>query len=89
MNDNAYSEFVNVDESSVQIFAMLLDTDKIVWSISSTTHSVSFNLGDNSADAIKTLKEMRKKIDGAIKFMNEKQKQIDVAKGKNNDAGKK
>lgn len=89
MNDNVYSDFVDVDGSSVQIFAMQLDTDKLVWSIGSTTHSVGIQLGDSTVQSKKTLKQMRKAIDGAIKFMNDKQKQIDVEKGKNNDADKK
>lgn len=89
MNDKVYSEFVDVAGSSIQIFAMQLDTDKLVWSIGSTTHSVAIQMGDTTKDSVKTLKQMRKSIDGAIKFMNGRQKQINVEKGKKNDESKK
>lgn len=76
MSDNAYSEFVNVEGSSVQVFAMRLDGDKLVWSISSTTGGVGATIGDSSEQAVKSLKQLKQQINGAIKFFNDKQKEI-------------
>lgn len=89
MNENAYSEFADVSGSSIQVFAMQLDGDKLVWSIGSNTGGVGAQIGDSTTDAVKSLKQLKKQIDGAVKFMNDKQKQINDAKGKMNDDSKK
>lgn len=85
MNDNAYSEFANVAGSSIQVFAMQLDGGKIVWSIGSTTNGIGVQIGDNTEDAVKSLKQLKTQIDGAVKFMNAKQKESNGGKAKNND----
>lgn len=85
MNENAYSEFANVDGSNVQVFAMQLDGDKLVWSIGGTTGGVGAQIGDSTANAVNSLKQLKKQIDGAVKFMNDKQKQINDGKVKNDD----
>lgn len=85
MNDNHYSEFTNVDGSNVQVFAMQLDGGKLVWSIGANTGGIGAQITDNTSDAVNTLKQLKKQVDGAVKFMNDKQKEIHVAKGKNND----
>lgn len=89
MNENAYSEFANVDGSNVQVFAMQLDGDKLVWSIGGTTGGVGVQIGDSTPNAVNSLKQLKKQIDGAVKFMNDKQKQINGAKGKTNDDSEK
>lgn len=85
MNENAYSEFANVAGSSIQVFAMVLDGGKIVWSVGSTTNGIGVQIGDNTDEAVESLKKLKQQIDGAVKFMNGKQKEINDAKGKNND----
>lgn len=85
MNDNAYSEFANVAGSSIQVFAMQLDGGKLVWSVGSTTNGIGVQIGDNTEDAVKSLKQLKTQIDGAVKFMNAKQKEINGGKAKNND----
>jgi hypothetical protein len=85
MNENAYSEFANVDGSNVQVFAMQLDGDKLVWSIGGTTGGVGAQIGDSTPNAVNSLKQLKKQIDGAVKFMNDKQKQINDGKVKNDD----
>jgi hypothetical protein len=85
MNENAYSEFANVDGSNVQVFAMQLDGDKLVWSIGGTTGGVGAQIGDSTPNAVNSLKQLNKQIDGAVKFMNDKQKQINDGKVKNDD----
>lgn len=85
MNENTYSEFATVDGSNVQMFAMQLDGDKLVWSLGGTTGGVGAQIGDSTPNAVHSLKQLKKQIDGAVKFMNDKQKQINDAKGKIND----
>lgn len=85
MSENSFAEYSTVDGCSVQMFAMLLDTDKLVWSISSGTGGVGVQIGDSTPAAVESLKQLRKSIDGAIKFMNDKQKEINGGKEKNND----
>jgi hypothetical protein len=88
MNENAYSEFANVDGSNVQVFAMQLDGDKLVWSIGGTTGGVGAQIGDSTANAVNSLKQLKQQIDGAVKFMNERQKKINDEKAKSNDEPK-
>lgn len=85
MNENTYSEFATVDGSNVQVFAMQLDGDKLVWSIGGTTGGVGAQIGDSTSNAVQSLKQLKKQVDGAVKFFNDKQKQINDAKGKNDD----
>jgi len=89
MNPNTYSEFAKVDGSNIQVFAMQLDGDKLVWSIGGTTGGIGVQIGDSTSDAVKSLKELKKQIDGAVKFFNDKQKEINDAKGKNDDGAQK
>ncbi len=76
MNPNVYSEFSEVDGSNIQVFAMMLDGGKLVWSIGSKQNGIGVEIGDSTAQAVKSLKHLKKQIDGAIKFMNDKQKEI-------------
>jgi prefoldin subunit 5 len=76
MNENVYSEFSDVAGSTVQVFAMKLDGDKLVWSIGSKQNGIGVEIGDTTTEAVKSLKQLKKQIDGAIKFMNDKQKEI-------------
>lgn len=76
MNENAYSEFADVAGTSIQVFAMKLEDGKIVWSIGSNQNGIGVQIGDSTADGVKSLKRLKKQIDGAIKFMNDKQKEI-------------
>ena len=85
MNENAYSEFANVDGSSVQVFAMRLDGDKLVWSIGGTTGGIGAQIGDSTPNAVNSLKQLKKQIYGAVIFFNDKQKEINDGKGKIND----
>lgn len=89
MNENTYSEFATVEGSNIQMFAMQLDGDKLVWLLGGTTGGVGAQIGDSSANAVKSLKELKRQIDGAVKFMNAKQKEINGAKGKINDGTQK
>lgn len=75
MSDN-YSEFATVAGTNVQVFAMRFEDGKQVWSIGSDSNAVGVRIGDTTDQATKSLKELRKAIDGAIKFMNDKQKEI-------------
>lgn len=85
MNENSYSEFANVDGSNVQVFAMQLDGGKLVWSIGGTTGGIGAQIGDSTPAAVESLKQLKKQIDGAVKFMNAKQKEFDGGKAKSND----
>lgn len=81
MSDN-YSEFANVAGTNIQVFAMRFDDDKQVWSIGGDGNGIGLRIGDTTENSVKSLKELRKAIDGAIKFMNDKQE-------KTNDESKK
>lgn len=71
-----YSEFADVAGTSIQVFAMKLDDDKLVWSIGSNQNGIGAQIGDSTPDALKSLTRLKKQVDGAVKFMNDKQKEI-------------
>jgi hypothetical protein len=73
MNQNAYSEFADVAGTNIHVFAMKLEDGKIVWSIGSKQNGIGVEISDSTPDAVKSLKQLKKQIDGAIKFMNDKQ----------------
>lgn len=75
MNENVYSEFSDVAGTSIQTFAMEVESGKLVWSIGSKQNGIGVEISDSSADAVKSLKQLKKSIDGAIKFINDKQKE--------------
>lgn len=66
----------------MMVFAMQHQDGNNAWIISSTDHSVQIQLSGNGANAVAELKELRKGIDGAIKYFNDKQE-------KTNDESKK
>lgn len=72
MSEN-YSEFATVAGTNVQVFAMRFEDGKQVWSIGSDSGCVGVRIGDTTEESIKSLKELRNAINGAIKFMNVKQ----------------
>jgi hypothetical protein len=72
MSDN-YSEFANVAGTNVQVFAMRFEDGKQVWSIGADTNGVGVRIGDTTEESVKSLKQLRTAINGAIKFMNDKQ----------------
>jgi len=82
--DENFAEYVDLGTQRLQIFAMRSD-GKSIWSISNMSGNIDISIKSMDADALQQLKNIRKAIDGAIKFMNDKPKDIDVAKGKNND----
>ena len=72
MSDN-YSEFANVAGTNIQVFAMRFEDDKKVWSIGADSNGIAVRIGDTTEQSVESLKQLRKAIDGAIKFMNDKQ----------------
>ena len=80
MSDN-YSEFANVAGTNIQVFAMRFEDNKQVWSIGADSNALAVRIGDTTEQSVESLKQLRKAIDGAIKFMNDKQ-------GKTNDESK-
>lgn len=73
MNDKTYSEFAEVAGTNIHVFAMQLEDGKIVWSIGSKQNGIGVEISDSTPNGIKSLKRLKKQIDGAIKFMNDKQ----------------
>jgi prefoldin subunit 5 len=76
MNNNPYSEFAEVAGTNIHVFALQLEDGKIVWSIGSKQNGIGVEISDSSTEAVDSLKRLKKQIDGAIKFMNDKQKEI-------------
>lgn len=76
MNEQAYSEFAEVAGTNIHVFALQLEDGKIVWSIGSKQNGIGVEISDSTADGVKSLKRLKKQIDGAIKFMNDKQGKI-------------
>lgn len=76
MNNNTYAEYTEIAGSLIQIFAMQLDSNKLVWSISSNTHGISIQINDNTENAVQSLKDLHRAIDGAINFLDVKQKEV-------------
>jgi hypothetical protein len=84
-----YSEHFTIGDSRMMVFAMQHEDGKNAWIMSSTDHSVEIQISGHGEKAVAELKRMRKAIDGAVKFFNDKQKQNNVGKGKKNDESKK
>mgnify|MGYP001600986584 CR=1 len=76
--DEPYSHHLTVGDSNMMVFAMQHQDGNNAWVISSTDHSVQIQLTGGGANAVTELKELRKGIDGAIKFFNDR-------KAKSND----
>lgn len=75
MSDH-YSEFVNVNGTNIQVFAMKFDDEKKTWSIGAENNGIGIRINDTTENPVQSLKELRKTIDGAIKFLNDKQGKI-------------
>jgi hypothetical protein len=89
MNENMnepYAEFVDLGTNRLMVFANRFEADgSISWSIGTTSgQNVGVQIGSNSQNALAELKQLKKAIDGAVKFHDNINKQND-AKGKNND----
>jgi hypothetical protein len=83
--DENFAEYVDLGTQRLQIFAMRSYEHKPIWSIRNMGGNVEVSIKSIDADAVQQLKNMRKAIDGAIKFLNDKPKEIDDAKGNIND----
>lgn len=88
MNNNNFSEHVTIVDSSIMVFAMQHATGDLVWSIGLNSHSVGFQLMDTSKSSIESLKELRKAINGAIKFLDEASKKSNDSMDNINDENK-
>lgn len=82
MNNEPYSDHMTIGDTRMMVFAMQHEDGKNAWIISSTDHAVQIQLSGTGENAMSELKQLRKGIDGAIKFFNDK-------KGKNDDAAQK
>lgn len=82
MNNEPFSEHIEIGDSRMMVFAMQHADGKNAWVISSTNHNVQIQVsGSTGEKAAAELKQLRKAIDGAIKFFNDK-------KEKTNDESK-
>lgn len=80
-----YSEHFTVGDSRMMVFAMQHEDGKLAWIVSSTDHNVQIQISGQDSAGLIELKDFRKAIDGAVKFLNEKQKEFNGGKEKNND----
>ena len=83
-----FSEHLTVGDSRMMVFAMQHEDGKNAWIISSTDHAVQIQLSGTGDNALAELKQLRKAIDGAVKFFNDKQQKSHDMKGKNDDGVK-
>jgi len=80
-----YSEHFTVGDSRMMVFAMQHDDGKLAWIISSTDHNVQIQISGQDVAGLHELKDLKKAVDGAIKFLNDKHKEFNGGKEKNND----
>lgn len=74
-----------VGDSEIMTFAMQHQDGKLAWIISSTNHNVQIQISGHDVAGLHELKDLRKAIDGAVKFLNDKHKEFNGGKEKIND----
>ena len=92
MNPNEpYAEFVDLGTNRLMVFANQFEHDSTMsWSIGTTSgQNVGVQIGSNDQQALEQLKQLKKAVDGAVKFLNDKQQKSHDMKGKNDDGVKK
>lgn len=90
-NHEPYAEFVDLGTNRLMVFATQYEHDgSVSWSIGTTSgQNVGVQIGSNDKYALEQLKQLKKSIDGAVKYLNDKQQKTNVAKGKINDGTQK
>lgn len=92
MNPNEpYAEFVDLGASRLMVFATQYEHDNTLsWSIGTTSgQNVGIQIGSNDQQAFEQLKQLKKAVDGAYKYLNDKQQKSNGVKGKNDDGAQK
>jgi hypothetical protein len=91
MNTNEpYAEFVDLGTNRLMVFANQFEHDgTLSWSIGTTSgQNVGVQIGSNDQQSFEQLKQLKKAVDGAYKFLNDKQQKSHGTKGKNDDGVK-
>lgn len=91
MSDQAnFHEQVTLGGAKVYVFASHTDImHRDFWSISVGNDNTEIAFKSMDENSMAQLKQLRKSIDGAIKFLNDRQVQNNVQERKNHDAKKK
>lgn len=83
--DEPYCEFVELGANRMMVFATKHFDGSDAWSIGTTSGAhVGVQIGSNDVHSLTDLKQLKKAVDGAVKYLDAQNKK-DVAKGKNND----